>query len=187
MKKIILIALVAMVSVGASAQKGQWGIGLNVGYTPSLESGISVNNFGLAGKIQYGFANFLRGEITAGYDFKDAEVGLFNTAANFHFLIKLAKGVRIYPLVGVGYAHMDYGAWEDVNNSLKDALGSYYSYYFEDDDADDDFSKDKLLINAGLGAEFAVSSRLSISTEVKYQYIKDFSRLPINLGVVYKF
>lgn len=181
MKKLFLIALVALISISAKCQKGQWAIGLNLGYTPSLESGGSVNNFGLSGKLQYGFTNALRGEIIGGYDFKDNEVSFIHAAVNLHYLFNVAKGVKVYPIVGVGYTHVDFGEWENFFDI--DFSDCYWDY---DDDVDSP-SKDKLLINAGIGAEFSITPKLAISTEVKYQYIKDMNRLPINLGVIYKF
>ena len=48
-------------------------------------------------------------------------------------------------------------------------------------------SDSKFLANGGLGAEYDFSEHLTAGFEVKYQYIKDFSRLPISLGLTYKF
>ena len=44
-----------------------------------------------------------------------------------------------------------------------------------------------LLFNVGLGAEYPVNDKLSIGAELKYQYIDNFSRLPITIGATYKF
>lgn len=37
------------------------------------------------------------------------------------------------------------------------------------------------------GADFALTENLALGAELKFQYIKDFCRLPINIGVTYKF
>ena len=189
MKKSFVFLCVLAVSMSAFAQKGQKAIGLNLSYSPSLEKDFKVNNFGLYGKFQYGFTDNLRGELALGYDFKDKEIGLFNAAVNFHYLFNVSEKVKIYPIVGVGYAHFSFGLWEDLEEMGEEFLDEFGDVY-GDDYEDEDYgspSKDKLLVNAGLGAEYAVSDRLSLCAEVKYQYIKDFSRLPIAIGFSYKF
>lgn len=186
MKKLFLTMLIAMVSVCAFAQKGQKAIGANLSYTPSLEDGIKINNFGIAAKFQYNLTDALRSELAVGYDFKDKEIGFFTAAANFHYLFNVGEKLKVYPIVGVGYAHMDYGLWEDLNDMFDD----YDDYYYYYDDGDDDAgmpSKNKLLVNAGAGAEYELTENISLSAEVKYQYIKDACRLPISIGISYKF
>ena len=183
MKKLFVTLLIAMVSVCAFAQKGQKAIGANLSYSPSLEDGIKINNFGIAAKFQYNLTDALRSELAVGYDFKDKEIGFFTAAANFHYLINAGEKFKVYPIVGVGYARMDYGLWGDLND-----WGNEMAEEWGDEDYDDDMpSKDKLLVNAGLGAEYAVTERLSFGAEVKYQYIKDACRLPISIGFAYKF
>ena len=185
MKKILLIAALALGALAGTAQdgtsqKGKLAAGLNIGYTPSLEKGMKVNNFGIAAKVQYGLTVALRSELTVGYDFKDKEIGLFNTAVNMHYLFNVGEKLKIYPIVGVGYAHISFGLWGDMMDAF-DELG----YYDEEEDVS--LSKNKFLVNAGAGAELSLTERISVGLEVKYQYMKDFSRLPINLGVTYKF
>lgn len=170
---------------GTSGQKGQVAIGGNLSYTPSLESGLSFNNFGLSAKLQYGFTDAIRGELLVGYDFRDKGIGLLHVSGNFHYLFDVAEKLKIYPIVGVGYAHIDMGFWEELYEFGKEIA---YEYGDDDDDYEDDgATKDYLLVNAGLGAEYAITDQISATFEVKYQYIKDFNRLPVSLGVIYKF
>ena len=164
MKKIFLSILVALTGLCVFAQKGQVGAGLNFNYTPSLESGLSLNNFGLSAKLQYGLTNALRGELLVGYDFKDQGVGLFHASANLHYLIHVGDRFKFYPILGAGYA----------------LLTVDWGYFGSGSDS-------KFLANGGLGAEYDFSEHLTAGFEVKYQYIKDFSRLPISLGLTYKF
>ena len=181
MKKLFLTMLIAMVSVCAFAQKGQKAIGANLSYTPCLEDGIKVNNFGIAAKFQYNLTDALRSELAVGYDLKDKEIGFFTAAANFHYLINVGEKLKVYPIVGVGYARMDYGLWEDLYDLFDDDEG-------DDVEGDDGMpSKNKLLVNAGAGAEYELTEKISLSAEVKYQYIKDACRLPISIGISYKF
>ena len=161
------------------------GAGINLSYSPCLESGFKVNNFGLSAKLQYNFTDAFRGELLTGYDFKDKEIGMFHVSGNFHYLINVGEKMKIYPIVGVGYAHMDYGLWGDISDSFYD-FDDDYGYYDGDYDSGS-ASKNKLLVNAGLGAEYAITDHLSVGIEAKFQYIKDFKRLPISLGFTYKF
>lgn len=164
MKKVLLSILVVLTGVCAFAQKGQLAGGLNMNITPCLESGVDLTNFGLAAKLQYGFSNSFRGELQVGYDFESKGISIFHASGNFHYLIGVTERFKVYPILGAGYALViaDFGGFGHGNES-------------------------KFLINAGVGAEYDITDRLSAGIEVKYQYIKDFSRLPISLGLTYKF
>lgn len=175
MKRVILSILVALTGMCAFAQKGQVATGVNVSYTPCLEKGVSFNNFGLSAKLQYGFTKSLRGELLVGYDFENKGISLFHASGNFHYLISVSERFKVYPVVGAGYG------------ILFADLGKISVH------------KGKFLINAGLGSEYDITDHLSIGIELKYQYITDFSsqkkyqylkelsRLPISLGMAYKF
>jgi outer membrane protein X len=172
---------------GTSSQKGQVAIGANLSYSPCLESGFKVNNIGLSAKLQYGLSDALRGELLLGYELKDKEIGMFHVSANLHYLFNVTEKLKIYPIVGVGYGRLNAGFWDDMADAFNDAWKDY-PYYFDDEDYDDDSgSRDRVLVNAGIGTEYAITDQISASLEVKYQYIKDFNRLPIALGVIYKF
>lgn len=185
MKKLYVLICALAVGFCAFAQQGQKAVGLNLSYTPCLEKYSDVNNFGVAAKFQYGFTDNLRGELAAGYDFKSKGVGLFNAALNLHYLINVSEKFKIYPIAGVGYARFTFD--DDYLIIIDDEDLDYDWIDYDDEDYDDGFSKNKVLVNAGLGGEYAVSERLSLCAEVKYQYIKDFSRLPISIGFSYKF
>lgn len=156
MKKVLFTMIAALVCLSASAQKGRFGVGLNLNYSPCIEKHVDINNFGISGKLQYNFTDAFRGELQAGYDFKDKELGLFHAAGNLHYLINITDRFRFYPLAGLGYGRLS----TDVN---------------------------KLLVNAGVGMECDVATNLALGLEVKYQYMEDFSRVPISLGITYKF
>lgn len=182
MKRILLSAIIAMASVGAVfAQKGESAVGINVGVAPCMESGASLTNVGVGVKYQYNFTNALRGEADFDYAFKSKGISMWDLSANVHYLFNVTEKFKIYPLVGVGYANLK-GEWSvDFDD---DDLG--FEPYSDDEISGSDTTS-KLLVNVGVGAEYAISSRVSIGVEAKYQYIKDFSRLPISVGVTYKF
>ena len=172
MKKIFVSLCVALVGLCASAQeKGDMALGLNLGAAPCLESGANLTNFGIGAKFQYNVTNPLRLEADVDYWFKNKGMDVFDVTANVHYLFNVGSKVKVYPLVGIGYARLKATA----------------DFDFEGEDFSVSASEGKFLVNAGAGIECPVSEKLSIGAEVKYQYIKYFSRLPITIGVTYKF
>lgn len=169
MKKLFLVlALTIMCSVASFAQKGTSAVGINLGYGIGLNDGTKVNNFGLGAKYQYNFTDAFRGEVDFTYDFKDKGLSFMNYGVNLHYLFNCSESFKVYPIVGLGAA--------TAKLSVED-------YYGEEASA----SETRFSFNVGVGGEYLVSEHIGISLEVKYQYIKDFSRLPIRLGVAYKF
>lgn len=153
----------ALVGLCASAQeKGQFAVGLNAGYAPSMDSKTKVSNAFIGVKAQYNLSDPFRLEAVFNYGFEDKKVAIMDYAVNAHYIFKVSEKINIYPLVGVGAA-----------TAKVDVPG-----------AD---GETKFMINAGAGAEYNISEKFAIGLEVKYQYIDKFSRLPFNLGVTYRF
>jgi len=191
MKKLYVLFALILAGLCASAQeKGDMTLGLNLGVAPCLESGVSVTNFGLGAKFQYNVSNPVRFEADLDYWFKDKGLDFFDVSANVQYIFKAGK-LNVYPTIGIGIAR--------VGNSVSTSSYSYAPQrssryggdwdYDYDYDADVDFSSSSLyfLFNVGLGAEYPVNDKLSIGAEVKYQYIDNFSRLPVTVGATYKF
>lgn len=168
----------ALVGLCASAQeKGDMAVGLNLGVAPSLESGMSVTNFGIGAKFQYNLTNPIRLEADVDYWLKSKGLDVFDVAANVHYLFNVGSKLKVYPLVGIGYARIGGGGdfdvdWESLTRASYDSGSA---------------SMSKLLVNVGLGVQFPVTAKVAVGAEIKYQYIKYFSRLPINVGVTYRF
>ncbi len=161
----------ALAGLCASAQQqGDAAIGLNLGVAPVVESGISVTNFGIGAKFQYNITDPVRVEADLDYWFKSDGLDIFDLSANIHYLFS-AGSVKIYPLLGIGYARLS----ESV--SFKDS-GFGFSI---------SASASRFLLNVGAGFQFPVSEKISLGAEIKYQYLKDFSRLPISVGLTYTF
>lgn len=198
MKRLLLTFCICMATiVGVSAQeKGDMAVGLNLGVAPCLESGASCTNFGIGAKFQYNVTTPIRLEADLDYWFKAKGIDVFDVSANVHYLFSLSEKLKLYPLVGIGYAHLGGGVSVDFDDEamkeLGDLLGSIDKSYGDEyndalEEANGSTSANKFLFNVGIGAQFALNDRLSVGAEIKYQYIKDFSRLPINIGVTYKF
>ena len=97
MKKLLVLVCAAIVSISASAQKGDKAIGVNLSY------GTEVKNIGLGVKGQYYFTNRLRGEASIDHFLKKDNVSMWDINANLHYLFDVAPKLQVYPVVGVGY------------------------------------------------------------------------------------
>ena len=177
MKKLFILFALALASLCASAQKkGDMAIGLNFGFAPSLGAESSFTNPGVGAKFQYNISNPMRFELSLDYWMENKGVEMFNTSANFQYLVHAGKKVCVYPTVGIGLA-----------------LVSFDLDYTPDPDAivwggyTDSAAVAKILFNIGAGFEYSLSDKFSIGAEVKYQYIDNFSRLPVTVGATYKF
>ena len=187
MKKVFVTICVALMGLGAFAQeKGDMAAGLNLGVAPSLESGVSVTNLGIGAKFQYNVTNPIRVEADLDYWLKNKGLDFFDISVNAHYLFHFSEKLTAYPLVGIGYGRCGGGGdMKGALDDLKDFLGQHGGYDY--DDEIDGGSASKFLFNVGVGAEYALTPKISVGAELKYQYIKDFSRLPITIGVAYKF
>lgn len=163
MKKFILTLAVALVcSVTAFAQHaGQFGIGANIGVAPCIEKGNSVTNFVLGGRIQYSATDLIRLAVDLNGGFEDKSISTFTATANVHFMIPVAGSFYLYPMAGLGY-------------------GNIHSDFF-------DSNASKFVFNVGIGGEYEFSRNFAAGLEFKYQYMKDFGRLPVLVNLSYKF
>lgn len=167
MKKICLALVCAIVcSVASFAQKGQSAVGINLGYGIGLDEP-KPKNIEIGVKYQYNISDPIRLEAAFNYGIKDkiqgVDVSVMDYALNAHYLFNVSDSFKFYPVVGLG------------------ALSGKAEVAGESE------SKTKFMFNAGVGGEYCVGEHLGISLEVKYQYAKDFARIPILLGVAYKF
>lgn len=184
MKKVFISLCIALLGLCASAQeKGDMAVGLNLGVAPCLESGAKVTNFGIGAKFQYNVTNPIRLEADVDYWFKNKGFDVFDVTANVHYLFNVGSKLKIYPIVGIGYAHCGLGADLSFNEEDYKDLWSRSSK----DELEVSASSSKFLFNVGAGVEYPITEKFSIGAEIKYQYIKDFSRLPISIGATYKF
>lgn len=158
-KLIAALGLLILGATSAMAQIGQTAIGVDLGVAPSVQSGSSVTNLQLDGKVQVFVTNDLRVEGKIGYGFRDQNVGVFTMVVDGQYVIPITNKVKMYPLAGVGYARPSGKHW----------------------------SSNKFLFDVGLGGEFAITRSLAAQLEVRYEYIKHFQRMPITIGLAYKF
>ena len=203
MKKFLFaISMAAAATLGAAAiETGDMAVGLNLGVAPCLESGASVTNFGIGARFQYNVAAPVRLEANFNYWFKSKGLDALDLAVNAHYLINLSDKLRVYPIAGVGFAHLggggggsfdpgdfDYGDF-DYDDFFSRSRSGWDDIFGDIEGAADagGTSANKFMFNVGAGIEYDITSKLAVSAEIKYQYIQYFNRLPINLGVTYRF
>ena len=203
MKKFLFaISMAAAATLGAAAiETGGMAVGLNLGVAPCLESGASVTNFGIGARFQYNVAAPVRLEANFNYWFKSKGLDALDLAVNAHYLINLSDKLRVYPIAGVGFAHLggggggsfdpgdfDYGDF-DYDDFFSRSRSGWDDIFGDIEDAADagGTSANKFMFNVGAGIEYDITSKLAVSAEIKYQYIQYFNRLPINIGVTYRF
>ena len=194
--------MAAAATLGAAAiETGGMAVGLNLGVAPCLESGASVTNFGIGARFQYNVAAPVRLEANFNYWFKSKGLDALDLAVNAHYLINLSDKLRVYPIAGVGFAHLggggggsfdpgdfDYGDF-DYDDFFSRSRSGWDDIFGDIEDAADagGTSANKFMFNVGAGIEYDITSKLAVSAEIKYQYIQYFNRLPIHLGISYRF
>ena len=198
MKRVLFLAVILMAAVSAFAQKGQSAAGINIGVAPSLESGVNVTNFEIGAKYQYGITDAIRAEANLNYGFKSKGMDVFTLSANVHYLFNIGSKLTVYPLIGIGYGHFSAGGGVEFDQEeynkwmIEQNKNNPYFDYTQSPEVAPGFSSssssaNRFLFNVGVGAEYPITEKFAVGLEVKYQYMKDFNRLPISLGVTYKF
>ena len=189
MKKILITLCVVLITLSASAQKGETAVGANILY------GSKLKNIGIGAKGQYNFTDNIRGEASFDYFLKKEGVSMWGINANIHYLFDVTDKIKVYPLAGIGYVNTggsgdddDWGYDDDDDDDY--GWGRAASYEDDDDDYGYDGSSSsdgKIAINLGCGVQFALTEKISINAELKYQIIDNFNQIVPSIGITYKF
>lgn len=142
-----MIAFMAVMSMGAFAQDGKFAVGANVGFAAY---GNKYNPFGLGAKFQYEFVENFRAEVAYNYWFPKDKAGIMDFDLNFQYLIPIAEGLRVYPLVGANLGMTHGKAVKAIFDKQQTLFG----------------------FNAGAGIEYFVASNVKVNLDIKYQYNK---------------
>ena len=166
MKRLFLMLCVALISVGAFAQKGEKSAGINLNF------GTTASSVGLGAKFQYGITDAIRIEPSVTYYF--GVCGMFDATVNAHYLFNVAPKVNVYPLVGLGF---DACRYETVVGSQ--SLGDWGIEKQTDAAFKFDF---------GGGVEYDFTDKIAAGLELRYEVISGgFSQFVVGLGAKYKF
>lgn len=167
----------------AFAQKGEMAGGIQLNYGTQIES------MGIGAKFQYGITNSIRVEPSLNYYFGKSGGNMFDVNVNAHYLFDVAPKVKVYPLVGIGFASVKGGGigisydggenWEDYGYESDEDLG--------DGSTSGSSRSGNFTVNLGAGAEYDLTDRFTVNAEVKYQIISNFNQVVAGVGIVYKF
>ena len=166
MKKIFMTLCVALITLGASAQKGEQNIGAHVLY------GTDASNIGLGVKYQNNITDAIRLEAVGDYYLKTDGFSMFDVNVNGHYLFPLSDKVTVYPLVGINYT------------SWKQEVSIPYSEDYEPG-IDLDIKDTSIGLNIGGGVQYKLTDKIRIGAELKYQTISGASTAVIGAGVTY--
>lgn len=153
MKK-YLFMLVAMLtlSTAAFAQQGVTGFGINGSYDDWN------GQFGIGVKLQYGFVDQLRGDLSTDLFFKKNDISMVDVNGNIHYVFPVVSKFNVYPLAGLNIAFF--------NHDIPTRLG----------------------VNLGGGLEYFVADQVKIGAEAKYIVSDNgFSRFNVGVGVTFLF
>ncbi len=155
----------ALVAVGMSAQEyyderpaaGDWGLGLNI----NMGAGSGQTNLGLGPKVQYYFTPAFRFEASFGYYLEAKHIIDWDLNANFHYVIPMKYGLSIYPIVGGTFMHRHW-----TNDSFGD--------------------KGRFGLNLGAGLQYDITPGIAAMYELKYQYVNDYDRCNMSIGIAFR-
>lgn len=183
MKKLfVLMSFIALGTSSVFAQKGEKSVGVNFNYATE------ISNVGIGAKFQYSITDAIRTEASFDYFLEKDGLKMWDINLNAHYLFPVADKFKIYPLVGLTYSNWNIGseeiyAWSDDNgNEEWDEGEERYDGEYEGSG-----STGKFGVNLGAGAEYAITDRLNINFEIKYQLISDFNQAVFAVGLAYKF
>lgn len=146
MKKIMMVAAMMLLSVGAFAQ-GKFAVGANAGIALY---GDDYNPFGVGAKLQYEFVESFRAELAYNYWFPKNDAGVMDIDLNFQYLIPIGEGLNVYPIVGanLGMTHGD--AFKTIFDGQETLFG----------------------FQGGVGIEYYIAENIKLNLDAKYQYNK---------------
>ncbi len=184
MKKLFMIAMMAMAALTVSAQDKKMAVGVNVNY--GMESGFK--QFGFGAKFQYEFIENFRGEVSGDYFLKKDGITIWDANLNFHYLIPLSDNLKVYPLLGLSVigSKVNVDIMDEDKGEEQFGTTAEYNQYKEGADGASS-SSTNFGFNAGAGIEYYLSESFKLNFEAKYAYGKDWKWPVISIGAAYCF
>ena len=171
MKKIFLLAMMALASLGMNAQtvKGESSVLGNVGYQSNYE------RCGLGVQGRYAIANNLRIAPDVTFFFPKDKVTGLDVNVNFHYVFNFSKdgqGFSVYPLAGIGMQNNFYGKKSVEVDGVTTEI--------------DRSNSTKFAFNLGGGITLPLSAQSYLNAEAKFMFAQD-DNVVIMLGYGYRF
>ena len=156
---IIVIAAITMSVAAYSQSQGDKAVGGNL----VIGSGDSYTNVGIGAKFFYNVTDPIRLAGEFDYFLKKDYLSMWDLSVYGHYLFPVADQVAVYPSVGLGIvgAKVSFGGYSDSNSEFAFSLGG--------------------------GADYELSSNLTLNGELRIKLIDGGNRLNIAIGLAYKF
>lgn len=171
MKKLLFSAgMFLFFGTSIFAQKDSKAIGVNLSYGTRTES------VGLGVKGQYFFTDNLRGEASFDYFFSHDNVSMWDLNANAHYVFNISEKFKIYPLLG--FTMTSWATDYKIYSTNKEGV----QVIKEKTDHTVRFGA-----NYGGGIEYALSSGVSATAEIKEQVLSSSSQAVFSIGLKARF
>lgn len=164
MKKLVILFMLAVVGLGASAQtqQGQSALGINLGYAFDTE------NPTIGIDYRYSLTNALRINPAMTHYIKKDGLSAWTMDLNLHYLVRLSEMFGFYPIVGA-----DLSFWNQRR--------------VIEPRSEDSTNTTRFGANVGLGFELYPTERITAGLDVKYLIISKVDQAVLNLRVGYTF
>ena len=161
MKKLIVMLMLTLFSIGAYAQtqQGQSSFGFNLGYNFN-----DIGNATIGIDYRYCVTDAFRLTPSITHLVKNDGLSAWAIDMNAHYVFKLSEMFGFYPLAGLSLSFWNWDAGHGLSHN-----------------------ETRLGANIGLGGEVYATDNLSIGLEVKYNIIKDFDQAMLGVRVGYSF
>lgn len=158
MKRILFLLVMMTMALGVSAQEGRTEIGGNLSF------GTKAHGPALGVKLRYNFDHKWRGEINMNNFMESDYLDMWDMNFNMHYLFPMSSDVNIYPIGGLTITN--WGNSSDKNHSTR------YT---------------RMGINLGVGGEYRLAPKWTLTLEMKGQLVGDGAQSVIAFGVAYRF
>lgn len=168
MKKLLLtfFACLSFIYSSAQDQEGLFSVAGNLNYGTEIES------LGVGLRAQYGFGVHTRGVAEYKYFIDRHNLSAWELNADLHYVFGSSDELLFYPLAGVKFTRWTY---DSARGNLPEGFPV------------EKYSKNRIGLNMGVGAQFALSEKTFIQPEIKYELVKDYSQFVFGVGFGYIF
>lgn len=166
MKKLVVMLMLVLFSMGVYAQQGQSSAGLTIGY------GFDTNNATLGLDYRYNLTDEIRLTPSLTHFVKNDGLSAWAIDMNVHYVFKLSEMFGFYPLAGLSLSFWKSSLdvdWEGVGRIKASDNATRFG------------------ANIGLGAEVYATDRITVGIEAKYNIVKTVDQALLGVRVGYNF
>lgn len=168
MKKIVMLLILAVVSIGTYAQTGKGDTSFGLTFGGGFED---INHVTVGIDFRYNLTYEVRLSPSITHFIKNDNLSAWAIDMNAHYVVPLSGQFGFYPLAGLNLSFWKY----EVDNIPIPGYSKLTN----------DFTR--VGANIGLGGELYASDEITLGLEVKYLIAKDVSQPMVGLRIGYNF